>query len=101
MTRTQFIQKGVDMSDTEKAKKTMAQEIEYLRKRVSGLEAEDQDLRLNPIGKEKDDWFRKLVEIMNDGVVVLSKDASIAYCNNRMLELIDRSAGGSPGSVCL
>jgi PAS domain S-box-containing protein len=80
------------MSDTEEADKTMIGELERLRKRVNDLEAEVHDLRLNPIGKEKDDWFRKLVEIMNDGVVVLSKDANVTYCNNRVLESIDRSA---------
>jgi PAS domain S-box-containing protein len=81
------------MSDTEEANKTMIEELERLRKRVNDLEAEVRDLRqFKAIGKGKDEWFRKLVENMNDGVVVLSKDASITYCNNRLLELLDRRA---------
>ena len=83
LARSQLIEKGVDTSETKEANEKMAQEIEYLRKRVSDLEAEVQDLWFNPIGKEKDDRFRKLVDIMNDGVVVLSSDANITYCNSR------------------
>ena len=48
MTRSQLIQKGVDMSDTEEANKTMVEELERLRKRVNDLEAEVQDLRFKP-----------------------------------------------------
>ncbi|MHB8203843.1 MAG: PAS domain-containing protein, partial [Desulfomonilaceae bacterium] len=80
------------MSDTEEANKTMIEELERLRKRVNDLETEVQDLRLNTVGKEKDDWFRKLVETMSDGVVVLSRDANVTYCNNRVLEFLDRRA---------
>ena len=54
-----------------------------LRSRIGGCKA---------VGKEKDEWFRKLVETMSDGVVVLSRDANVTYCNNRVLELLDRNA---------
>ena len=86
------MQKGLDMSNTEKAGDRMVQELAYLRKRVNDLEAEVQYAQFNPMVKQKEEWFRKLVETMSDGVVVLDRDSRVTYCNNRLLEVLGRRA---------
>ncbi|MGC8658060.1 MAG: PAS domain S-box protein, partial [Desulfomonilaceae bacterium] len=53
---------------------------------------------------EKEKWFQLLVETMSHGIVAMDRNTSVTYCNNRVLEILDRNRDevlGHPASEFL
>jgi PAS domain S-box-containing protein len=72
----------MDMGDSSKETDNLLLEINDLKNRISELETERRTLR------EKEKWFKKLLEAMNDGVVALDEVGRIIYVNPKACQTL-------------
>ena len=70
------------MGDSSKETDNLLVEINDLKNRISELETERRTLR------EKEEWFKKLLEAMNDGVVALDEVGRIIYVNPKACQTL-------------